>query len=407
MLELLEKIDNYSLSEKEKYFGKVDGLFIYQFDWFKNEVMDGFIEKLEDKNMQSHILNKYLKNNKLELDACINDSPSEKEFNKYRIKNLQEINKISNYSELVDCIRNDLEKNSFIREMFMEENIGSEGDFKKYCYLPRILKIYYNEYVSNKNKEDILNNKSNEELYVLYQNIGIDLKENNEFFKHNLLQLDKYMSIYCDKDNQLLLDDRIDKSFSILFGKRLLLEALKYMFMEEKIIGSLAFRVDLILEKQFLLLEERDFGASLTNDIKNLPEVSKFYDIDNPENGFWAFVDDKRPQISFEELCEDFDTLGDNVVTQLVHLEYEKKEDSYFIEHIDHEYIVYSLDEYEERLRSNKAKGHRKVKTFKINGAKIPFNYKYENEFFLYIVLISFFTNKELVKEYFENFKKI
>ena len=56
MLELLEKIDNYSLSEKEKYFGKVDGLFIYQFDWFKNEVMDGFIEKLEDKNMQSYIL---------------------------------------------------------------------------------------------------------------------------------------------------------------------------------------------------------------------------------------------------------------------------------------------------------------------------------------------------------------
>ncbi len=406
MLELLEKIDNYSLSEKERYFGKVDGLFIHQFDWFKNEVMDDFIEKLEDENMQSHMLNKYLKNNKLELDACINDSPSEKVFNKYRIADLQEKNKISNYLELVEYIRNDLGKSSFIKEMFMRENIGSENKFKKYCYLPRLIEIYYNEYVSNKNKEDILNNKSNEELYGLYKNIGIDLKENNEFFKHNLLQLDKYIYVYCDKDNQLLLDDRIDKGFSILFGKRVLLEALEYMFIEEKIIGSLAFRVDSILEKQFLLLEERDFGSSLTNNIKSLPEVSKFYDIDNPENGFWAFVDDKRPQISFEELCGDFDTLGDNVVTQLVHLEYEKKGDSYFIEHIDHEYIVYSLEEYEERLRNNKAKGHRKVKTFKINGAKIPFNYKYKDEFFLYIVLISFFTNKELIKEYFEDFNK-
>ena len=289
----------------------------------------------------------------------------------------------------------------------MRENIGSENKFKKYCYLPRLIKIYYNEYVSNKNKEDILNNKSNEELYGLYKNIGIDLKENNEFFKHNLLKLDEYIFVYCDKDNQLLLDDRINKSFSILFGKRVLLEALEYMFIKEKIIGSLAFRVDSILEKQFLLLEERDFGASLTNNIKSLPEVSKFYDINNSENGFWAFVDDKRPQISFEELCGDFDTLRDNIVTQLVHLEYKKKGDSYFIEHIDHEYIVYSLDEYEERLRNNKAKGRRKVKTFKINGAEIPFNYKYKDEFFLYIVLISFFTNKELVKEYFENFNKV
>lgn len=115
MLELLEKIDNYSLSEKERYFGKVDGLFIYQFDWFKNEVMDDLIEKLEDKNMKSHMLNKYLKNNKLELDAFINDSPSEKVFNKYRIADLQEKNKISNYLELIEYIINDLEKGSLIK----------------------------------------------------------------------------------------------------------------------------------------------------------------------------------------------------------------------------------------------------------------------------------------------------
>ena len=61
------------------------------------------------------------------------------------------------------------------------------------------------------------------------------------------------------------------------------------------------------------------------------------------------------------------------MVTQLVHLEYYSEANNYFIRHIDHEYIVYSLNEYEERLKNNKTKGRGKVKTFKVNKSKIPF----------------------------------
>lgn len=64
--------------------------------------------------------------------------------------------------------------------------------------------------------------------------------------------------------------------------------------------------------------------------------------------------------MTFEELMEDFEVAGDDVVTQVIHLEYSSKGDDFFITHLDHEFIVYTLDSYQERLSNANIKGHRK-----------------------------------------------
>ncbi|WP_215901951.1 hypothetical protein, partial [Acinetobacter seifertii] len=56
---------------------------------------------------------------------------------------------------------------------------------------------------------------------------------------------------------------------------------------------------------------------------------------------------------------------------------------------------------YQERLSDANIKGHRKVKTFKIDNSMIPFNIKINGELFLVQVLDSYFKNYDLIHEYF------
>lgn len=130
----------------------------------------------------------------------------------------------------------------------------------------------------------------------------------------------------------------------------------------------------------------------------------------------WVTKDDKN--IIFEELCEDFTNYEDVVVTQVIHLEYHLEGTAAYITHLDHEYIFYSLEEYEQRLRNNLQKGNAatRMKSFKINHSKIPFTYEVEvqrkNENgenlliervqILSYILETYFKHKDLLKEYFQ-----
>ena len=86
----------------------------------------------------------------------------------------------------------------------------------------------------------------------------------------------------------------------------------------------------------------------------------------------------------------------------MVHIEYFLESDEFIINHLDHEFIVYNLDEYQKRQSNPEIKGHKKVKTFKIDNSKIPFKFKKGNEYFLFQVLDAYFKNTDLVSEYFE-----
>lgn len=148
-------------------------------------------------------------------------------------------------------------------------------------------------------------------------------------------------------------------------------------------------------------MEEMEHGSTLKIDVSDLPEVSKFYTIDNYEDSLWVRHDIEKQSLTFEEMLDDFEIVNQDVVTQVIHLEYKYLEDEYLITHIDHEFIVYTLDEYSERLSNPVKKGYKKIKSFKVDNARIPFMFKKDDEYFLYKVLDSYLVNKVLISEYF------
>ena len=142
--------------------------------------------------------------------------------------------------------------------------------------------------------------------------------------------------------------------------------------------------------------------------------VSKLY-AEKYEDCMWVVVD--PPDITFEELKEDLDVYNDMIVTQVVHLQYEQDKYHTYITHLDHEYVFYTVDEYERRMRDVRQKGtaQRRMKSFKIDNSKIPFDTRCRvsnkaeggndmpKEQFLCYVLECYFTHKDLLKEYFQN----
>lgn len=152
-------------------------------------------------------------------------------------------------------------------------------------------------------------------------------------------------------------------------------------------------------------------------DLANLGSfsVSRLYS-DSYDDCLWVVIDPQN--ITFEELCEDYEFDGDMIITQVVHLEYTSSEDGSFITHLDHEYIFYTIEQYDERLHNPSQKGEAKtrMKSFKIDNSKIPFDYTCENKRkdeigndlpvqqvpFLIYVLESYFKHKDLLFEYFQ-----
>lgn len=60
--------------------------------------------------------------------------------------------------------------------------------------------------------------------------------------------------------------------------------------------------------------------------------------------------DKDKQEITFEELMDDFILEEDSVVTQVIHLQYVRNDGQVFIQHLDHEFIFYSIEEYEQKL---------------------------------------------------------
>jgi hypothetical protein len=241
-------------------------------------------------------------------------------------------------------------------------------------------------------------------IYEEYKKIDVDLKNtDNQFSKYSLLSLNNNISILNDKDSQTILDKRIQKFFWINIPRKLL--STVELMIKEKMVERIAFQIDYISES-VPLMEEMEYGSPLKLNLSELPKISSFYSSEDYGNKLWIKHDKSKKSLTFEETLEDFDTVGeDTIATQVIHLEYYMLEDSYFINHLDHEYIIYDWEEYDKRLNNAETKGHKKIKTFKIDEAKIPFEFKIDHEYFLYQVLDSYLKNKELISEYFEKLK--
>lgn len=220
-------------------------------------------------------------------------------------------------------------------------------------------------------------------------------------------------------DPPRIYDRSVDKTF---FTKNIPLHLLKKLseMMSKGMVSDLAVR--LLNEPGYkgkmsceYLAEALERGKQF--DFVNLGSysVSKLYST-KYEDCLWVVIDPEN--IIFEELCEDFETFEDMVVTQVVHLQYKNLAGEICITHLDHEYIFYTLDEYGKRMRDVTQKGTAKqrMKSFKIDNSKIPFDFRceisrkdedgndlpVEKEQFLCYVLECYFKHKDLLSEYFQ-----
>ncbi len=124
--------------------------------------------------------------------------------------------------------------------------------------------------------------------------------------------------------------------------------------------------------------------------------ITKLYD-DKYET-LWINVYDNS--ITFEEFQQEFQIHDDCVVTQVLHCEYFRESDQYFVSHLDHEFIFYDLAKYAKRQADVWQKGNarKRIKTFKIDNGRIPI---LERHNILFDFLEMKFQNRSLIREYF------
>lgn len=310
---------------------------------------------------------------------------------------------VTTFDDVVRFIESEYLSRINIYESFM----GNEYlDYlqKNFKYIGTI-ELLYNERNRVKGFLDKLNQACSADLAAEYKVIGIDLENiDNQFSKYKLLSLSDDMAILNDKYSQTIQDEKIGKYFCIEVPRKLLLTI--EQLISNNYLTNIAFRIDLISE-DIPLMEERERGSPLTIDVKSLPNISRFYSLDKYDDSLWVQHDKVKRSLTFEETLQDFKTINENeIVTQVIHLEYKEIDGKYFIHHLDHEYIIYTLDEYSNRTTDVTQKGHKKVKTFKIDNAEIPFYFKRENEYFLYQVLDAYLENKKLISEYFSEMQQ-
>lgn len=154
-------------------------------------------------------------------------------------------------------------------------------------------------------------------------------------------------------------------------------------------------------ERFFLLTEALEVGSYAKQNFELLPVTSKLYDEENYDNKILVHRNGDG-ELTFEETVGDFRTLGEGVVTQVVHMCFVVENEVTYITHIDHEYVFYELDEYLEKPNNIKQKGtmRKRFKTFKIDDAHIEYASSPENNL-VYRTIDSYFKNKRLVQEYF------
>lgn len=286
----------------------------------------------------------------------------------------------------------------------------NESD-KKY-----VLSFFFLQEGLNRYKKEIQEQEFLEDSAII--DIYGDLVKTN----YNLIPVEEHRELLGLKPARIY-DSKLDKTIYVDISKKLasVLIALKENGFASKIfvkgIGTAIYDGKVTHEA---LCEEVEKGSVFSlSKISGLPNVTKLYSQDY-ENQLWIAA--RNNELTFEELCEDFIVQAGGIRTQMIHLQFSACEKEILINHIDHEYIYYSLEEYDERRNDGKmrTKGsiRKRIKTFKVDMAQIPIDYpctmfslnsaseEYEEVSvpFLLFVIDTFFTHKDLIEEYFAEF---
>lgn len=242
------------------------------------------------------------------------------------------------------------------------------------------------------------------------------LLKDNDFIKWHLIPLSA---------NRVLEGNRIfdydnNKTIHIFLKKDIL--SIFSDLIDKKMIGKISLRSNDIIENGIIedntLCEAVEKGNTFNLNINGLPNESKLYSEENYFDQMWVFKDGQ--DLTFEELLDDFECEDDLIVTQMVHLQYIIEDNIPYITHIDKENIYYSTEEYDCRIEKRiKGTARKRIKFFKINDSKIPFEYpcqiintNFRQEHletteksipFIFYIVRYFFKNKKNVDEYFSN----
>lgn len=244
-----------------------------------------------------------------------------------------------------------------------------------------------------------------------------DFDKSSQFQKYGLLPVDGTREI-LDLNPPRLYDWYKDRT---LFLKGISADLAQHFrkLMENGQIQNLALRAsgEIYPGKFELVFPMEEIVRGHIFSLTNLSsDVTRLYSR-NYEDALWVTID--REDITFEELCDNFQTSGSYIVTQVVHLQYRRDPTGVYITHLDQEYIFYTEDEFDVRHRDPAQKGaaRSRVKSFKIDNSRIPFDLVYTVQWkdpagnllppmqvpFLCYVLDCYFQHKELLQEYFQN----
>lgn len=283
----------------------------------------------------------------------------------------------------------------------------NDGEFfkKNYCYycvFESIYNFYCFEYLSLKDS-----NIKESPLFLYFENHDRSLLVDKNFTKYGLITLTNDFEPICTEHlecrifNKPLnitlplsrkIDNKLFKKFIDLYDTGIIRQISFKPSLVEPYTGKVSTDI---------ALEAVEFGRVFDIELNALIPT-KLFSLDS--DSLW--VNPVGQEITFEELKYNFDTFDDYVMTQAVHLKFFNKEDIFYIEHIDHEIIFYTFDEYDNRLCNIKAKGKvlKRQKTFKIDNSEIPFFINGKPELLIQI-LYTYFSRKDLLDDYFSHFK--
>lgn len=296
------------------------------------------------------------------------------------------------------------------------KNIGviiENKNIRGMCY------IYYG-YYNYKNK---IKSKYNNNIDNLEKIYGVLPKE-SEFKTYKIIEMDSTCEI-LPLNPPRFYDSKVNKTIYLANVNEELLRVF-ILLKEKKLFNKISLRPSNCIDDIFpgkyeleILKESLQFGKAFSIDQIGKIPITKLSS-DNFQNSLWVKIDEFN--ITFEEICENDDEYENSIITQVIHLEYIMKNNDFIITHIDHEFIFYSKEDYKKRNVKNDIKGEeqKRLKSFKIDKAKIPINYqihhkvkeydgntkevkeKIEEIPFLIYILKSYFKHHELIDEYFE-----
>jgi hypothetical protein len=300
-----------------------------------------------------------------------------------------------------ETVMDSLARNAASVWSWIFENKACFDVCRQYLLHFEVASLLYKKYKADLRVAQRFTVPSENELKKIYLENGIDLsKVDQQFSKYDLLTIGEDFSFSAS--NLRVHDSRFDIDILIREIPRPMFQLLREL-KNSGHIDVLSLRPDYKVVGKFLdltlALEEFERGEAFRFEGLSMPAVAKLYSTDDYSN-LWVHID--GPDITFEELLYDFEVYGDFVMTQVVHLQYFEENDEYLVSHIDHEFIFYTLDEYDKRKSNHlqKGEGRSRFKTFKVDNSRIPFVLP-NGHFFLYEVLSQYFVKDDLLKEYF------